>query len=145
MHSFALRFLAVLGVSIGVSGCSGDDPQNFEMISAADAYILEIKNQAIRTLTQMQRNPASSRFAADEYSTIVTELSEEDDPPETEHSATIQQLNDGIKELGAKANPGEIRTKAQELRKLADSLPGKVYLDFEEGGPRPQSADFDAR
>lgn len=142
MHSFNLRLLALLGLLIGVSACSDGAPEGFDTVSPEDAYTMEIKNQAIRTLFQMQRNPGSARQAAEEYSTVVTEYTEESEPPETEHAATIQQLNDGIKELGT-STASQIRTKAQELRKLADSLPGDVYLDPEEGGPRTESYDID--
>lgn len=104
---------------------------------------MEVKNQAIRALAQMERNPAGAKRAADEYVSLMGELSEEQSPPETEHTATIKKLTDGIRQLGSQSDAKAIRAKAQELRKIADSLPGDVYLDYEEGGPRPQSHDID--
>ena len=119
-HSLCFCFTLLLAVGCGDSKSKVDNSQDPE------AYARDVKQLVLDHVAIA----AKSREPADQMAVIIAEL-EQRDRPLGSYQPTYEKLLTAAREIHAeskKANgrPGNLNARLNQLRKMAESLPGQV-------------------
>jgi seryl-tRNA synthetase len=107
-----------------------------------EAYARDVKQLVFNEVA----SAAKSREPADQMVSVINEL-QQTDRPRGSYQATYDQLLKKAQEIQAecqkagKGKPANLTTRLDELKKLAQSLPGDVKAPVEEGPTKKEWVD----
>lgn len=132
LHSvkvFSMYRLIAFGLAIGLAGCgSGSSREYTDTSKDPEKYAASIKQLVYNQISSAAR----SKEPDDDLDAIIQELSDQKGRPLGSYKEVYDQILTNAtelkKELEGKSKPSNLRAKLDEIKALADKLPGTAAM-----------------